>query len=55
MSPTQKARRWTQNNPQLATSLLTFIFFAGVAAASGDLANLDGVDTYGGTESQGGP
>lgn len=58
MSPIQKARRWAQNNPQLATSLLTFVFFAGLAAASGDLGNLheiDGIDTYGGSEAGTGP
>lgn len=46
MRPIQKARRWAQNNPQLATSLLTFTFFAGVAAVSGDLASLENLESF---------
>ena len=57
MSLTETARRWAQNNPQLATSLLSVMVFAGFAAATGDLANFDGsgFDTTGGTTVTHGP
>lgn len=56
MSPFETVRRWAQNNPQLATSLTSLMVFAGFAAATGDLTNIDvGVDPMGGTTSTNGP
>jgi hypothetical protein len=57
MSLTETARRWAQNNPQLATTLMSMMVLAGFAAATGDLANLDGsgIDPMGGTDVTHGP
>lgn len=56
MSIRQKLRCWAQNNPQFACSLAMMAVFAGLGAATGDFANLDGgFDTTGGTSSQSGP
>lgn len=57
MSLTETARRWAQNNPQLATSLMSMMVLAGFAAATGDLANFDGsgFDPTGGTVVTHGP
>jgi hypothetical protein len=59
MSAIQIARRWAQDNPQLATNLLALAAFAGVGAATGDFASWDGAtsgwDPSGGTSSWQGP
>lgn len=57
MSLTETVRRWAQNNPQLATSLMSMMVLAGFAAATGDFANLEGpsVDPTGGTTVTHGP
>lgn len=56
MSQMDAVRRWAQNNPQLATSLMSLMVIGGFAAATGDLANFDGgVDPMGGTTSTPGP
>lgn len=56
MSARQIVRRWAQNNPQFATSLMSLAVLGGFAAATGDLANFDGgIDPTGGTVSNSGP
>lgn len=57
MSAKQIARRWAQNNPQLATSLMSMAVLAGFAAATGDVANFDGsgFEPTGGTITTQGP
>lgn len=56
MSVKDTIRRWAQQNPQLAVSLMSFMVIGGFAAATGDLANFDsGVEPMGGTSSQQGP
>jgi hypothetical protein len=51
------AKRWAQNNPQFATSLMSMMMLGGFAAATGDLANLDGsiIEPMGGTTVTQGP
>jgi hypothetical protein len=53
----ETVRRWAQNNPQLATSLMSLMVLGAFAAATGDLSNLDGsgFDTSGGTTVTHGP
>jgi len=57
MSLMETVRRWAQNNPQLATSLMSLMVLGAFAAATGDLSNLDGsgFDTSGGTTVTHGP
>jgi hypothetical protein len=56
MSQMDAVRRWAQNNPQLATSLMSMMVVGGFAAATGDLASFDGgVNPMGGTTSNPGP
>lgn len=56
MSARQIVRRWAQNNPQLATSVMSMAVLAGFAAATGDVANFDGgFEPTGGTVTTQGP
>jgi len=57
MSARQIARRWAQNNPQLATSVMSMAVLAGFAAATGDVANFDGggIEPTGSTVTTSGP
>ncbi|NHN41084.1 hypothetical protein G9C85_05465 [Halorubellus sp. JP-L1] len=57
MSLIATVRRWSQNNPQLATSLASMMVLGAFAAAGGDLANLSGSswDPTGGTTVTSGP
>jgi len=57
MSLTATVRRWSQDNPQLATSLASMVVLGAFAAAGGELALFDGggVSPTGGTTSTSGP